>query len=326
MNKSNENVFYLWSKQAELALTTKYWSRTLPKRAEILCQHINLDDRLLIINAIGEGQEHIDLVELMLERLNLSPSQVKIILSIDPKNRLQNYNVVVDHRSCINANSWYSRLKKVNVDWKNIKLNYKLVALCRRPDPPRHLYIKTILDNFKNDSVVSFGYKPNMDPKLIEAMKPHNVPIVLDIPLELSNPEAEQMIASGPPHKVFETLFHVVMETSNPKINEILISEKSYKPFAWYQLPIYVARTEHINELRKMDFDLFDDILDGHRYSMSINNPLSILSILNKLFKKYPTLDDMQMLRNQIWDRLEYNNNLLSKYISESTYKWPINE
>ena len=46
----------------------------------------------------------------------------------------------------------------------------------------------------------------------------------------------------------------------------IHITEKSLKPFYYYQLPIFVAPHKHLSELRKIyGFDMFDDIID-HSY------------------------------------------------------------
>ena len=43
----------------------------------------------------------------------------------------------------------------------------------------------------------------------------------------------------------------------------IHITEKSLKPFYYYQLPIFVAPHNHLSELRKIyGFDMFDDIID----------------------------------------------------------------
>ncbi len=48
--------------------------------------------------------------------------------------------------------------------------------------------------------------------------------------------------------------------------NTVHISEKSYKPFYFYQLPIFLASKHHVKTLReKYGFDMFDDIIN-HNY------------------------------------------------------------
>jgi hypothetical protein len=114
------------------------------------------------------------------------------------------------------------------------------------------------------------------------------------------------------------------MYVPNVSVDETRLTEKTFKAFAWHQLPIFVANYGHIKIVRDLGFDLFDDILDGHRYE---NLPpelykIKIMTLLKQFLIKYPTIDDLQNLRNQLWPRLEYNNNLLASYVSKDNHVW----
>lgn len=315
------NTFYMFATHLNTAFTKRVPRNAYRNyRCEMLAEQIKLDGRKLVLNATGEGFENVLLVECIINKLNLKPDQVKIILSVDPKDRLSGYDVEVNLKAFVNWCNWYNQLQKENIDWKNITIKHKLLSLCRRPDKPRYFYMKAMLDYFKEDILVSFGHTDTIPSYIVSYMFPHSVPIVIDVPTNHVN--FEPMAAIPPSTQLFESLFHVVFESNSPLDDEIFITEKTFKPFGWYQIPIFVTRKEHIDELRKMNFDLFDDILDNHRYSTGIHNPLSLIAILKKLFNEYPTLEQMQELRNKIWDRLEYNNKLLAKYVSEDTYEW----
>lgn len=50
------------------------------------------------------------------------------------------------------------------------------------------------------------------------------------------------------------------------------ITEKSFKPFAYYQFPLFLASHHHVKYLREnYNFDLFDDIID-HSYDNVVDN------------------------------------------------------
>ena len=61
-------------------------------------------------------------------------------------------------------------------------------------------------------------------------------------------------------------------------------TEKSMKPFAWGQIPLFNCVHDNIKYIRKLGFDLFDDIID-HSYN-NISDPISrIDAMLNELKK-----------------------------------------
>ena len=109
----------------------------------------------------------------------------------------------------------------------------------------------------------------------------------------------------------FETsLFHVVGETLF-KDNEIFITEKSLKPFYYFQLPLWVAAAGTVAALRTCGFDVFDDIID-HSYDSIEDNASRLIAVVNEVSRlndKF-SLDQCSMLRTSIRDRLALNSEL----------------
>lgn len=76
---------------------------------------------------------------------------------------------------------------------------------------------------------------------------------------------------------------------SNFSDEEIHITEKSFKPFFFYQIPIIIASRYHINKMKEnFGFDFFEDLIDTS-YDMELDNKkrfFMIMEIINNLSKK----------------------------------------
>ena len=85
-------------------------------------------------------------------------------------------------------------------------------------------------------------------------------------------------------HEAFSNSYmNVVTESEFNSSTEVVhITEKSYRPFYYYQYPIFFASPNHVNELRKMGLDLFDDIID-HSYDLIKDDGLLFKAICKEL-------------------------------------------
>ena len=88
--------------------------------------------------------------------------------------------------------------------------------------------------------------------------------------------------------RMVECFCNVVQETSYDRNicsmswNLPLVSEKSTKPFAWEQVPLFIAPATHVRSMREFNFDLFDDIID-HSYDL-IEDPIErIKAVVDQL-------------------------------------------
>jgi hypothetical protein len=81
---------------------------------------------------------------------------------------------------------------------------------------------------------------------------------------------------------VQETSYDAEITPSN--WNTPFITEKSTKPFAWGQVPVYVATSGHVSFVRQLGFDMFDDIID-HGYDNEHDGRRRILMAVDQLQK-----------------------------------------
>ena len=77
---------------------------------------------------------------------------------------------------------------------------------------------------------------------------------------------------------------NIVTESQyNDYLNVIHITEKSFKPFYYYQFPIILATHNHVKKMKELyDFDFFDDIIN-HSYDDEPNQKKRIYMVLEEI-------------------------------------------
>jgi len=112
---------------------------------------------------------------------------------------------------------------------------------------------------------------------------------------------------------------NIITET-NFYIPEIHISEKSFRPFYYMQLPIFVATDRHVENLRKkFGFDMFDDLID-HSYDLVRNNQKRMKMVFEEIKRLNNNKDLVIEFYKQNKHRFEKNLNLFQKaYNKEET-------
>ena len=83
---------------------------------------------------------------------------------------------------------------------------------------------------------------------------------------------------------------NVVVETfiiTNPSLEaEGFITEKSMKPFFYYQLPIWISQRGIVKIIRDLGFDVFDDFFENHYYDDIEDGELRMKEVLELLDRK----------------------------------------
>lgn len=89
----------------------------------------------------------------------------------------------------------------------------------------------------------------------------------------------------------------------------IHISEKSIKPFMFYQIPIMIASAGHVDILRKYyDLDLFDDLVN-HSYDIEPDNTSRFTKVMNEIVRIYENREYVKEYYSKNKHRFEYNRN-----------------
>lgn len=101
---------------------------------------------------------------------------------------------------------------------------------------------------------------------------------------------------------------NIVTESSYIDSDSIVhITEKSFRPFYHYQLPIFVASHHHIRHLKEIyGFDMFEDVID-HSYDDVVNHRDRIFKIVDEIKRLNTKKDEIKEFYRNNYERFEKN-------------------
>jgi len=121
--------------------------------------------------------------------------------------------------------------------------------------------------------------------------------------------------------KIITVFVNFVMETSYENSvslhtwNVPFITEKSMKPFAWGQIPIFLNCADSLQKIRDFGFDLFDDIID-HGYDNEPDPMTRIKLCVDQLEKICRwSLEDCRKFKQDNMQRFENNRKILDELL-----------
>ena len=253
--------------------------------------------------------------------------------------------------TCIILNDWYKELQEENISWNAIKYTKQFIALARRPSKARVLFMKRLFDarfypvNLRAscgsmiDNIPSFyttkpiiisNPKDSLETNLSsdsepdqtiqleehvdyeELFSPYEWPVYVD-----GKPASNDIMVHSDGHHIFYTnAVNVICESMELDNQPINLSEKTFKAFAWHQIPLWHASPGTVQSVRDLGFDVFDDVFD-HSYD-SLPYDKRVESLVNQMhdFKnKYPTIESLNDLRTELWPRLVANNQRVNYWV-----------
>jgi len=237
---------------------------------------------------------------------------VKYLQSIPVQDLLVRYIAYVDttkldyHAVCLPAtiishDNWLELLQQIPY---NSSVEKKFLCLMRRASHSRH-NIKEMLLDAKVDVRLSYGVQRGIGQNSI----------VIDGSTDRKTGISEHDQRNPLFHSC---LFNLVVE-SGCQIDQntwksLFITEKTFKSFGLRQIPIWFAIPGIVNEVRKLGFDLFEDIVN-HNYDNIQEENLRFQTVVEQVTQLDQTLTILQCqtLRDSIEDRLNANFDLLGK-------------
>lgn len=352
-NITNENKKYSPPLPAKTALDTfkqqlfgwgftleilKDWTLVIDARDEMFCPHRQIKSELEYLNSI-------------FFKITILSNSIHSTEDLE-------YDYHFYPAACVNIYNWYDHLQSQQIDWAEIDIDKHFIVLTRRPTKKRVLFVKSCLNLFSNNIVASCGTRSSSEEvvrmqlvrvDLNNVKKVDDKPKkVLDARSQANNKHFKNLFYPYPyPMTIdglvrteesvvttkdifFKSAVNVICESLENDDDPVNISEKTFKAFAWYQIPIWHASPGTVDVVRNMGFDLFDDIID-HSYdkiSTYDERKKFILSQLESFYNKYPNKKTLIDLRKGLFDRLEENNRMLCKLVEkEKPYSphldWP---
>lgn len=256
-----------------------------------------------------EGQCDKSIVNLIAYLRSIPVKGVAAIFNTEVDTSALDYPALSVTNHLVNFNQCFDKLKQHPQIWST-ECNF--LCLIRRPSISRAKLATRLLDVTKNLRL-SFGSM--CDPgELVEyqsMFKGISLPLLLDGKVIRD--------AEGKEYDVINPLFrtcavNIIAESScqsDPGVwRSIFVTEKTFKAFGMLQIPIWWAVPGLVACVRRMGFDVFDDIVD-HSYDLEINEDQRLNMLINEIVK-LDTLD-LGNLRNNLRDRLLANWQLLDQ-------------
>ena len=201
-----------------------------------------------------------------------------------------------------------------SVDWQNLSCDHDLLCLMRRDSADRARFARLLLGRFdQNRVLLTLGSNPDdagiraRQQLMQDIMHPYSFPIVI---AQERNSSSAQRVTGAPDTDIFYRAYiNLVVESSNQQDEQcwksVFLTEKSFKPFAWHQFPLWYSVPGTVALVRSLGFDMFDDLFDGHAYDSiqdADQRKQAVLDLVAKLMTR-----DLAELKCQYWPRLVQN-------------------
>jgi len=217
--------------------------------------------------------------------------------------------------------NWLEHVKDIAIS--HIKKDCGFVCLMRRRSPLRSLLCKNIRQRYPNQNF-RLSYASMIDYQAYDTIAEVDLPILLDGP----TPDLQQHRASD--HAIFSCAINLIVETSNQEPStehtwrSKFITEKTFKCFAWLQVPIWFTVPNFVPQVRNLGFDVFDDIMQNHNYD-SIDEPeLRMYRMLDVLDMALNHIKDrgFDQFQQSIQHRLQHNAQVLQALYDRKPFDW----
>lgn len=202
---------------------------------------------------------------------------------------------------------WFETFRHYQND---LSVNKKFLCLMRRPSDSRARLAKKLVEQISSLQI-SFGamcqvYELQPWQDLFQG----RLPLLIDGKVDDAklHVQAQSLFA--------DHAFNIVAESSAQHEQWVwrskFITEKTFKAFALRQIPLWWAVPGLVTEIRKLGFDLFDDLV-CHDYDHESDEAVrleKLFTLIKNLDQTY-TVDQCQELRHKLKSRLDHNFDLL---------------
>jgi hypothetical protein len=269
----------------------------------------NLSKYRVILDFRGEGQSSTDIVNLITYLRSIPVKQVAAIFNSVVDVDQLDYPAVSVSNYLVNFAGWFDELCQHPMQW-NTECDF--LCLIRRPSPSR-AQLASRLINADLDLRLSFGGMCSPS-ELTEyqLLFDQPLPLMLDGPLLRNQADNQEHRAVS--NLLRQCAVNIVAETSAQNEGNAwrgwFITEKTFKAFGMLQLPVWWAVPGLVDQVRRMGFDVFDDIVD-HSYDNIVDQSQRLDAVIEQLHKLSRL--DLGSLRLQQQSRLLANWQLLDQ-------------
>lgn len=197
-----------------------------------------------------------------------------------------------------NDSDWFGRFQRGRPAQYDLATDRHLICLNRRQSAVRTQVVDWLIDNVDKS-------------KMILSYESHHT-LNTERQRLLDGPVDQDRMHRPPPDSWLGAAIKLITEGNEqgyPNVPEtVLVSEKTFKCFAWRQFPLWVSLPGTVQAVRDMGFDVFDDLFDGHTYDLVQDQDQRIKAVVKqvKAWTKQP-IWKLQDLRQRHHRRLQRN-------------------
>jgi hypothetical protein len=233
---------------------------------------------------------------------------------------------------------------KIKPNEEDIIFDKKFIFLCLNRQP--HFHRVNLLTHLKNlnllkneitDWSLVFDYNTYTKEKNIKSIRhlkgyiePDNKTLIKDYLEIIKNKKLsyyEQNVDWFDNIEKYEQLKHLTLDSyKNSYINilsdshysfvenNVHISEKTFKPFYYFQMPIFLASFNHVKMIREeYEFNLFDDLID-HSYDNEIDDVKRFFMVVNEIKRLSNMREEISTYYKNNIDKILHNHYYVKNY------------
>jgi hypothetical protein len=272
----------------------------------------------LVIDTRAEGHDHHNLEQFVKCLRDLGVKQFTVLFGAIVDTDSLDYDARCDPMHLSDGHGFFSRHRHLPLTFET---DCKFLCLMRSLSHARARFASAVLES-QIDVRLSFGAAhPNLARRNFQIYFSKNarLPLLVDGLLPDSHGAASHDIGND----LFRTCaVNIVVESSSQnergRWSSIFITEKTYKAFAMAQLPIWFAVPGLVAEVRKLGFDVFDDVIN-HDYDHIVHEETRMQVLIDEIQR----LSNMNIvgIRHQLRDRLVGNFNHLANIVDTQAEK-----
>ena len=191
-----------------------------------------------------------------------------------------------------------------------LDVNRKFLMLCRRPSISRAMITSQIIRKVGLDNMyASFGSLTEFPAEIHDYRHLFDVelPLTLDGPITNANANKIYNVSQ----EWYHCLFNIVLESASdldPSVwQSMYVTEKTWKAYAMYQVPVWWAVPGLVKHIRNLGFDMFDDLID-HSYDNILDPGTRMTAVIAQVTNLAATsLAQCKQLRLNLMPRLQDN-------------------
>jgi len=224
----------------------------------------------------------------------------------------------------VNHCGWFDHVRGLGIDWSTITRDRDFVCLMRRRSTQRGHLFRSLRQRYA-PSTYTISYASMIDYRGYDAIAETEIPVLLDGPTPGEQQHRAQDLS------IFRCMINLVVETSNQEPSSEIswksrfVTEKTFKCFAWHQVPIWWTVPGLVADVRSLGFDVFDDIMQDHCYDEIQNADHRIAAMLDTLDQAISKIHKVGIMQfhEQVFSRLQKNHDRLVELTNLRMPYWP---